>query len=50
MMTPTIRTTGLILGLAFIARLVAQETAAIAFDMRNCWDCEVLTLEGAVAP
>jgi hypothetical protein len=40
---------GSILGLMMTVVIFAQETAAIGFDPRNCWDCEGLTLEGAVS-
>jgi hypothetical protein len=29
------------------ALVLAQETGAVGFDPRSCYDCEVLTLEGA---
>lgn len=40
---------GPILGLIITALVLAQETAAVGFDMRNCWDCDQLTLEGAAS-
>ncbi len=40
---------GPILGLMMTALVLAQETAAIGFNPRNCWDCEQLTLEGAAS-
>jgi hypothetical protein len=40
---------GAILWFVMAAVTVAQETGATGFDMRNCMDCEVLTLEGATS-
>jgi hypothetical protein len=40
---------GPILGLMMTVLVLAQETAAVGFDVRNCWDCEQLTLEGAAS-
>jgi len=38
-----------IFGLTMTGLVLAQETAAVGFDMRYCWDCEQLTLEGAAS-
>ena len=40
---------GPILGLTMTALVLAQETAAVGFDMRNCYGCEELTLQGAAS-
>jgi hypothetical protein len=41
--------TGAALGAILTVLALGQEGGPVGFDMRSCYDCEVLTLEGATS-